>query len=348
LDSCGVLSGKKYSAETTEIGRNLEVKQLNEQKGFFADLGELIDRHCVKRGCDTKAQLQASFLRRTLRWFVPNGGTLLLVAVLVLTANVWAKPLTSPAAAPGSSATTVNYQGRLADPTGNPKNGTFGMTFALYDASTGGSLVWGPESHAAVPVSDGLFSVGLGSQTSGGIPTSTWNGDRYLEITVGGETLSPRELIRSVPIAGMALTLPDHTVDDKMLATTGFGTSGVPLRNLVIRDLTTEGDLTDTAEVSEATWDLSPIVGDSAEMVILQVHLNDEVANSHFRAWSIQANSPFVKVPQDDLFNSGILWVKCDSNQTIKYQVYAHGSGNTELSYLSVTVLGWIEPAATP
>jgi len=40
----------------------------------------------------------------------------------------------------------------------------------------------------------------LGSQTSGGIPTSTWNGDRYLEITVGGETLSPRELIRSVPI----------------------------------------------------------------------------------------------------------------------------------------------------
>jgi len=73
--------------------------------------------------------------------------------------------------------------------------------------------VWGPESHAAVPVSDGLFSVGLGGQTSGGIPTSTWNGDRYLEITVGGETLSPRELIRSVPIAGMALTVPDGSVE---------------------------------------------------------------------------------------------------------------------------------------
>lgn len=41
-------------------------------------------------------------------------------------------------------------------------------------------------------------SVGLGSQTSGGIPTSVWNGDRYLEITVGGETLSLHELIRSV------------------------------------------------------------------------------------------------------------------------------------------------------
>ncbi|MCP4542592.1 MAG: hypothetical protein GY832_36180, partial [Chloroflexi bacterium] len=86
------------------------------------------------------------------------------------------------------------------------------------DAATGGSIVWGPEAHPAVPVSEGLFSVGLGSQTGGGIPTTTWNGDRYLEITVGGETLSPRELIRSVPIAGMALTVPDGAITSEKLA----------------------------------------------------------------------------------------------------------------------------------
>ncbi|NHZ72811.1 MAG: hypothetical protein GWP17_06985 [Aquificales bacterium] len=86
------------------------------------------------------------------------------------------------------------------------------MSFALWDAASGGSIVWGPESHSAVPVAAGLFNVGLGSQTSGGIPTTTWNGDRYLEITVSGETLSPRELIRSVPIAGMALTVPDGSI----------------------------------------------------------------------------------------------------------------------------------------
>jgi hypothetical protein len=57
----------------------------------------------------------------------------------------------------------------------------------------------------------------LGSQTSGGIPTTTWNGDRYLEITVGGETLEPRELIRSVPIAGMALTVPDGAISNEKL-----------------------------------------------------------------------------------------------------------------------------------
>jgi hypothetical protein len=58
----------------------------------------------------------------------------------------------------------------------------------------------------------------LGSKTSGGIPTTTWDGDRYLEITVGGETLEPRELIRSVPIAGMALTVPDGAITSEKLS----------------------------------------------------------------------------------------------------------------------------------
>jgi hypothetical protein len=153
-----------------------------------------------------------------VRWFIPNGGTLLLVIALIATAQVWARPLASPTGAPGPSATTVNYQGRLSDSDGVPLDGTYGMSFALYDAATDGNLVWGPEEHTAVEVSDGLFSVGLGSKTSGGIPTTTWNGDRYLEIAVGGETLEPRELIRSVPIAGMALTVPDGAITNEKLS----------------------------------------------------------------------------------------------------------------------------------
>jgi hypothetical protein len=164
-------------------------------------------------------------LRHLLHWLTPNGGTLLLIAVLILTQNVWARTAQSTANAPGPSATTVNYQGRLADSGGTPLDGSYGMSFALYDAVADGSMVWGPENHTAVPVSDGLFSVGLGSQTSGGIPTNVWDGDRYLEITVGGETLSPRELIRSVPIAGMALTVPDGTITSRHIALgNGFAT----------------------------------------------------------------------------------------------------------------------------
>jgi len=33
----------------------------------------------------------------------------------------------------------LNYQGRLTDPSGNPKNGTFMMQFAVYDAESGGN-----------------------------------------------------------------------------------------------------------------------------------------------------------------------------------------------------------------
>jgi len=194
---------------------------MNEQKSLIYRLAETYEHYRAERRASAPEQdarpRQSGRLCGLLRWFVPNGGTLLLVAALILTQQVWARPLLSPASAPGPSATTVNYQGRLADHSGNPLNGTYGMTFSLWDAATGGNLVWGPESHAAVPVSQGLFSVGLGSQTSGGIPTTVWNGDRYLQITVGGETLAPRELIRSIPIAGMALTVPDGAITSAMI-----------------------------------------------------------------------------------------------------------------------------------
>ncbi|MCP4540825.1 MAG: hypothetical protein GY832_27115, partial [Chloroflexi bacterium] len=143
---------------------------MNEHKSFLIDLAETIDRHLPKRSAQQESPAShSSRLRRIMHWLTPNGGTLLLVVALIATAQVWAKPLASPANAPGPSATTINYQGRLADNGGTPLDGTYGMSFALWDAATGGSIVWGPEAHPAVPVSEGLFSVGLGSQTGGGI-----------------------------------------------------------------------------------------------------------------------------------------------------------------------------------
>jgi len=184
-------------------------------------------------------------LRHVLAWLTPNGGTLLLIALLIATQSIWAQPFAATTA-PGPSATTVNYQGRLADNLGTPLDGSYGMAFALYDAASAGNLVWGPEVHDAVPVSDGLFSVGLGSRTAGGIPTTTWNGDRYLEIAVGGETLNPRELIRAAPIAHVALhalTVPDGAIGASQIAdgavganqlASGIGPSNVPLMNFVL------------------------------------------------------------------------------------------------------------------
>ncbi len=69
-----------------------------------------------------------------------------MVALLILTQRTWATP-TQSANAPGASATTINYQGRLADTSGNPKNGTFSMTqvdlmnfYRLFSFSLGNTL----------------------------------------------------------------------------------------------------------------------------------------------------------------------------------------------------------------
>jgi hypothetical protein len=105
----------------------------------------------------------------------------------------------------GTSFTTVNYQGRLADAGGTPISDVLTFKFSLYDAPTAGNLLWGPETHADVPVSEGLFSVRLGSQTAEGLPTNLFDGgDMWLEIVVKGETLAPRERLAAVPYAMVA------------------------------------------------------------------------------------------------------------------------------------------------
>lgn len=99
---------------------------------------------------------------------------------------------------------TINYQGRLSNnampPT--PVTATLPMTFSLWDTATGGSQLWS-ESWGAVSVIDGIFNVSLGSQTP--IPSSVFNGQsRWLELTVDGEILLPRQPLASVSYSYLA------------------------------------------------------------------------------------------------------------------------------------------------
>jgi microcystin-dependent protein len=64
----------------------------------------------------------------------------------------------STAFAQGTTAFT--YQGRLNTGT-NAANGSYDMTFTLYDANVGGNTIAGPITNSAVAVSNGLFTVTL-------------------------------------------------------------------------------------------------------------------------------------------------------------------------------------------
>ncbi|RKZ27903.1 hypothetical protein DRQ36_11180, partial [bacterium] len=114
-----------------------------------------------------------------------NSFKIMLVFILVVSASLIAIP------------EQINYQGKLTDDSGVAIDSVCEITFSIYDAETGGSLLW-TETHPSVDVSHGLFDVHLGSITSFPV-TLDFSGDYWLEITVGAETLTPRQPLLTVP-----------------------------------------------------------------------------------------------------------------------------------------------------
>lgn len=91
------------------------------------------------------------------------------------------------------------YQGRLVNGT-NLVNATLPMSFKLYDSQSGGNLLY--EDSSSVLVVDGLYSTTIGDNTVfGSLTNAMTNAAVYLDLTVNGETLSPRERLVSVPYA---------------------------------------------------------------------------------------------------------------------------------------------------
>jgi len=92
----------------------------------------------------------------------------------------------------------ISYQGRLSNNSGDPLTGEFDITFKLYSTLIGSTALWS-ETHNTVSISDGLFSIILGSQTR--LMDTLLNGaDRYLGIRIGTDyEISPRTLLTSSP-----------------------------------------------------------------------------------------------------------------------------------------------------
>ncbi|MCH7948059.1 MAG: hypothetical protein IIC66_09715, partial [candidate division Zixibacteria bacterium] len=98
----------------------------------------------------------------------------------------------------------INFQGVLTDSVGTPLDGSFDITFKLYGQASGGADFW-TEPHIGVAVSNGTFSVQLGSITPfAGI--SPPPGDEFwMGVTVETDPeISPRTRWVSVPFAFQA------------------------------------------------------------------------------------------------------------------------------------------------
>ncbi len=89
--------------------------------------------------------------------------------------------------------TGFTYQGLLKD-NGNPANGSYNVDFALWDALSGGSQVGSTIQFINLPITGGLFAIELD------FGSSVYDGSqRWLEVTVNGNVLTPRQSLSGSP-----------------------------------------------------------------------------------------------------------------------------------------------------
>lgn len=106
---------------------------------------------------------------------------------------------------------TMAYQGRLLDAAGAPRVGWVDLQFGIFDAAEGGALIWCETQKVAL--TDGYYAVRLGSGSPCASPTtvplvSAFSGaNRFLELSVGGSPLTPRQAIAAVPFAFAAASI---------------------------------------------------------------------------------------------------------------------------------------------
>jgi len=130
----------------------------------------------------------SSALRGLRRTWV--GAALLVVALYAL--------LPLPSAWP-QVPLTIGYQGYLTDAAGQPINTSVALTLRLYDAASGGKLLW-QEVQPGVTVSKGVFQVLLGSVTP--LDERLFAAQRYLGLQAGGDPeMTPRQALASSPYA---------------------------------------------------------------------------------------------------------------------------------------------------
>jgi hypothetical protein len=134
------------------------------------------------------------------------------VLVLIISAM-----LTCVSSGSASVPMQLTIQGRLSD-SGGSLSGSHAMQFRIFDAQTGGNLIW--TETQSLTVESGLFT-GLLGQTSP-LPASLFTGQTFwLETTVDGTTLSPRR-----PLVSTAYSFRAQRADTADVALSGSGGSG--------------------------------------------------------------------------------------------------------------------------
>lgn len=176
---------------------------------------------------------------------------------LIGLASLLAVAFAPPIAAADPLGSGWTYQGRLQSG-GVPADGEFPMLFKLWDAETNGNQV-GPTltfdgaggNPAPISVADGLFTVSL--DFGGG---AFGAGARWLEVTVDGVPLTPRQELTAAPHAlfSAAPWISSGSTLSYSAGNVGLGTAGSPTARLQVFDSAGSDTVRVDSNASGGTW----------------------------------------------------------------------------------------------
>lgn len=121
---------------------------------------------------------------------------------LAATAAASLVALTAAAPAQAQATNLMPVQGFLTDEEGIPRDGAQEMTFRFFDGSTSNTSLYTETQD--VDIDQGFFTAYVGDDTPIDSVIFRNNGTVFVEVQVGGETLSPRLELANVPFAGYA------------------------------------------------------------------------------------------------------------------------------------------------
>ncbi len=125
-----------------------------------------------------------------------------------------------PAAALANPPDVIGYHGFLGDEFGDPFEGDVDVEVRLFDAQSGGLELWMADL-GTVSVVGGALSLNFGDSALADMLQGA--GDFWLEFTLDGETLAPRQQFVSVPFAIQAGDVADQDINPSSVTISGYG-----------------------------------------------------------------------------------------------------------------------------
>ncbi|MEP0827528.1 MAG: hypothetical protein HRF51_03325 [bacterium] len=105
------------------------------------------------------------------------------------------------------SPNTITYQGKLTNAAGAPITTATNIVFSIWTAVSGGSSLWTETHNGVTPDANGVFTVELGTTTP--LTNAIFDGSkRFLQITAGGEVMTPRQVLNNAPYSFAVENVP--------------------------------------------------------------------------------------------------------------------------------------------